>query len=407
MDTPALRTALAAYRDELVAFRRDLHAHPEVGRSEVRTTTRVAERLQAAGLRPRRLPGTGLVCDIGRGPTAVALRADLDALPLTDETGSAFASVNEGVAHACGHDVHTTVVLGAGLLLADAQRAGQLAGRVRLLFQPAEEATPGGALDVVAAGGLDGVREILTVHCDPHADVGQVGLRAGAVTSAADHVLVRLHGDGGHTSRPHLTGDLVFALAEVITALPAILSRRLDPRAVVSLVWGRVMAGGAANAIPRTGVAEGTLRCLDVTAWEQAGALLAEAVADVVRPFGVRAELEHTRGVPPVVNDAASIALLEAATRGELGDAAVVTADQSLGGEDFSWYLQHVPGALARLGTRTPGGPTFDLHRGDFDVDERAISVGVLLLTGAALRGAAGVSGHPATPVGDTEVAEG
>lgn len=389
MDTPDLTPLLAPHLDELVAFRRDLHAHPEVGRAEQRTTRQVAERLAAAGLEPRLLPGTGLVCDVGEGDTALALRADLDALPLSDETGAPYASLTEGVAHACGHDVHTAVVLGAGLVLAQAARAGWLRGRVRLLFQPAEEATPGGALDVMAAGGLDGVHGILALHCDPHTDVGQVGLRVGAITSAADHVMVRLRGDGGHTSRPHLTGDLVFALAQVVTGVPAVLSRRLDPRAGVSLVWGRAIAGGAPNAIPRSGLVEGTLRCLDAGAWERAGDLLAEAVTDVVRPYGVRAELEHTRGVPPVVNDPGYVALLDEATRAELGDTSAVPTEQSLGGEDFSWYLGQVPGALARLGTRTPGGHTFDLHRGDFDVDERAIGVGVRLLAGAALRGAA------------------
>lgn len=390
MHTPDLTPLLAPHLDDLVALRRDLHTHPEVGRAERRTTDVVAQRLVDAGLEPRLLPGTGLICDVGEGETALALRADLDALPLADETGAPYASRTEGVAHACGHDVHTAVVVGAGLVLAEAARRGALRGRVRLLFQPAEEATPGGALDVMAAGGLDGVHGILALHCDPHLDVGAVGLRVGAITSAADHVLVRLRGDGGHTSRPHLTGDLVFALAQVVTGVPAVLSRRLDPRSGVSLVWGRAIAGGAPNAIPRSGLVEGTLRCLDADAWEQAGSLLAEAVADVVRPYGIRAELEHTRGVPPVVNDPDHVALLDATARAELGEACAVPTEQSLGGEDFSWYLAQVPGALARLGTRTPGGETFDLHRGDFDVDERSIGVGVRLMAGAALRGAGG-----------------
>ena len=223
------------------------------------------------------------------------------------------------------------------------------------------------------------------MHCDPATDVGRVGLRVGPITSASDHVLVRLTSNGGHTSRPHLTGDLVFALGQAITGIPAALSRRLDPRSGVSLVWGRVSAGAAANAIPRSGVLEGTLRCLHVEAWEHASELLTEVVAQVVAPYGVHAELEHTRGVPPVVNDGACVALLDQAARAELGEECVLATEQSLGGEDFAWYLSHVPGALARLGTRTPGGPTFDLHRGDLDVDERVIGVGVRLLAGAAL----------------------
>ncbi|SDQ11964.1 amidohydrolase [Quadrisphaera sp. DSM 44207] len=381
---PSLGALLAPHLERLVALRRDVHAHPETAHVEHRTTAVVAQLLREAGLHPRLLPGTGLVCDVGEGERAVALRADLDALPLADETSSPFASTVEGVAHACGHDVHTAVVAGAGVLLADLARAGRLPGRVRLVFQPAEEATPGGALDVLAAGGVDGVERIFAVHCDPHTDVGRVGLRVGPITSAFDRVLVRLRGPGGHTSRPHLTGDLVFALGKVVTEVPAVLSRRLDPRAGVSMVWGRVSAGGAANAIPRLGVAEGTLRCVRADAWAAAGEMFTRVVEDVVEPYGVSAEVELLRGVPPVVNDAVSTGLLEHAAATELGEGAAVPTDQSLGGEDFAWYLERLPGAMARLGTRTPGGPTHDLHRGDFEPDERAIAVGARLLAATA-----------------------
>lgn len=392
---PELEPLLAPHLPGLLALRRALHAHPELSREEHRTTAAVAQALRAAGLEPRLLPGTGLVCDIGdvgaagtgvgAGVPAVALRADLDALPVQDLTTSPWTSTVPGVAHACGHDVHTAVVLGAGLVLADLHRSGALPGPVRLVFQPAEEATPGGALDVLGAGALDGVSSILGVHCDPRLDVGSVGLRVGALTAAFDRVTVTLRGPGGHTSRPHLTADLVFALGAVITQVPAVLSRRLDPRSGVSLVWGLVSAGGAANAIPATGTVAGTLRCLDVAAWREAGDLVPAVVHEVVAPYGVVAEVDHQRGVPPVVNDAGSVATLSRAARRVLGDAAEVATEQSLGGEDFAWYLQRVPGAMARVGTRTPGGATTDLHRGDFDPDERAVTVGALLLAAAAL----------------------
>jgi amidohydrolase len=387
---PLVAAALEPLLPELVAVRRDVHAHPETGRTEVRTTGVVAARLRAAGLEPRLLPGTGLTCDIdplhapADGPVhTLALRADLDALPLPDETGTPWASTVPGIAHACGHDVHTTTVLGAGLVLAALRE--RLRCRVRLVFQPAEETNPGGALDVLAAGGLAGVDRILAVHCDPHLDTGRVGLRVGPITSAADHVKVVLSGDGGHTSRPHLTGDLVFALGQVVTGLPAALSRRLDPRAGASLVWGRVSAGGVANAIPRSGEVEGTLRVLDAAAWARAGDVLAEVLEHLVAPLGIEAKLLHSRGVPPTVNEATSVALLEHAARTGVGPDAVAPTEQSLGGEDFAWYLEAVPGALARLGTRAPGGHTYDLHRGDFEPDEAAIGVGVRLLVAAAL----------------------
>jgi amidohydrolase len=383
---PDLTLLLAPYAEEIVAFRRDLHAHPETGHHEVRTTACIAQRLKAAGLTPQMLPGTGLLCDIGPQGPVVMLRADIDALPLHDESGLAFASTVPGVSHACGHDMHASAVLAAGLVLADLDRRGALPGRVRLVFQPAEEVMPGGALDVIAAGGLDDVERAFALHCDPSSDVGTVSLRAGAITSAADHVLVRLHGSGGHTSRPHLTEDVVFALSQVATQLPAILSRRLDPRAGVALVWGRMIAGGAANAIPRSGEIEGTLRCLDQEVWSAAGVLLAEVVHEVVRPYGVRAEVLHTRGVPPTVNDPEAVLVAEQAVAAELGEGAVRVAEQSLGGEDFAWILEKVPGVMMRLGTRSPGGRTYDLHQGDFVADERAIGIGARVLAAVALR---------------------
>ena len=390
-DDPAvarLHALVAARRDDMVALRRDLHAHPELSRTEERTTTVVADRLAAAGLTPTLFPGTGLMCDIGPTSTQarlVALRADIDALPLADTCGEPCVSTVRGVAHACGHDVHTAAVLGAGLALADLARAGELRSGVRLIFQPAEEGQPGGSLDVMGAGALDGVNRIFALHCDPKVDVGHVGTRIGPITSASDSVYVTLRGPGGHTSRPHLTADVVFALGEVITQVPAVLGRRLDPRSGVNLTWGSVRAGSATNAIPSSGVVTGTLRCLDVRAWETAADVFEQAVREVVEPYGVELEVRCQHGVPPVVNEGASTGILEAAARDVLGADAVELTEQSLGGEDFAWYLTRVPGAMARLGTRAPGGRTYDIHQGDLRIDERAIEVGSLVLARAAL----------------------
>ena len=350
LDTLAgeLSRQLAPHHAELVAFRRDVHAHPELGRQERRTSGLVADRLAALGLTPQPLPGgAGLVCDIGHGEPIVALRADLDALPIPDEKRDVpYRSTNPGVCHACGHDVHTTALLGAGLLLAERARNGDIGGRVRLIFQPAEESMPGGALDVIAAGGLDGVRRILALHCDPRQDVGTIGTRIGLLTGSSDHIRVQLSSDGGHTARPHLTGDLVYALAKVVTDVPSVLSRRVDPRAGLSVVWGRVHAGGAANVIPQSGEAEGTVRSLDARAWEDAPSVVTDAVQAVAAPYGVQVKVDYTRGVPPVINDMESVALIETAARAILGDRAIEAVEQSLGGEDFAWYLEKVPGAL-------------------------------------------------------------
>jgi amidohydrolase len=383
---------LETWRPHLVAFRRDLHAHPELGRLEVRTTESIAELLRGVGLTPRTLPsGTGLLCDVGDTPPTVALRADIDALPLTDVKPVDYRSRHEGVCHACGHDVHTTVVAGAGVFLARLATGGGLPRGVRLIFQPAEELMPGGALDVIACGGLDGVERVFAVHCDPSVDVGRIGLRVGAVTSATDHVTVRLSGPGGHTARPQLTGDLVTALGDLVARVPAVLARRVDPRAGVNLAWGEVHAGTAPNVIPHSGVVSGTLRMLDRQLWETMPPLLSELVHEIVAPYDVEAEVVHVRGVPPVVNDATAIGELARAARGWIGRNAVTTTEQSLGGEDFGWMLEKVPGALARLGVR-PVGATYacDLHQAAFDVDESCLDVGVRLLVGAVLGPPAG-----------------
>ena len=350
MSTSRLSLALAPYADELLALRRDLHAHPELGHHEVRSTRLIGDRLIQAGLRPRFLPGTGLLCDIGSDGPLIALRGDLDALPLPDLSGRPWASTIEGVSHACGHDVHTAGLLGAGLALADLHRAGQLPGRVRLIFQPAEELIPGGALDVISHGALDGVERAYGLHCDPHTDVGFIGSRVGPITAAADQVTVRLTGQGGHTSRPHLTQDVIFALGVVVTGVPGVLSRRLDPRSGASLVWGRIAAGLAHNAIPSQGEVTGTFRCLDIGVWGMAGSVITDAVHELVAPYGVRAEVLYARGVPPTVNDVAAVQVVEAALRAELGEDSVLLTPQSLGGEDFAWMLEKVPGAMVRAG---------------------------------------------------------
>jgi amidohydrolase len=380
-----------AHHDELVALRRDLHAHPELSWGEVRTTRLLRERLLAAGLAPRVLAGgTGLVCDIGTGDRVVGLRADIDALPIVDVKDVPYASTVPGVCHACGHDVHTTAVLGAGLVLAQLAEEGALPGRVRLIFQPAEESARSGALAVVEAGETAELERIFALHCAPREEVGKVGLRVGAITGSADQLLVRLSGPGGHTARPHLTADVVYALGQVVTDLPAVLSRRVDPRAALSVVWGRVAAGRAANAIPTSAEAEGTVRCLDAGAWTDAPELVERLVHEIVAPYGVQAEVGYTRNVPPVENEATSVELLARAVCETEGEDALVGTEQSLGGEDFAWYLRSVPGALARLGTtpsEVPPEERMDLHQGRFDADERAISVGARVLV-AAIYGA-------------------
>jgi amidohydrolase len=380
---PGVDTWVEEHTPELVRIRRHLHAHPELAFAEHETTAFLEERLLGAGLAPQRLPdGTGLVVEVGAGGgPVVVLRGDIDALPLADLKDVPYASTRDGLCHACGHDVHTTVVLGVALALAAAR---DLPGTVRCIFQPAEESVPGGALRVVAAGVLDGATRAFAMHCDPSVPVGSVGLRTGPITAACDRVGVTLTGPGGHTARPQLTVDLVDALARLITDVPGLLSRQVDPRSGMSLVWGAVNAGVAANTIPQRGRLSGTLRVLDREAWQGAEATVRSLVERVAATSGATADVEYVQGVPPVVNDAATVALLRAAAVETVGSDDVVLSPQSMGGEDFGWFADVLPIALARLGTHG-GGEPLDLHRGTFDVDERAIGVGVRLLARAAL----------------------
>ena len=383
--TRLVESTIAARADELRDIRRDLHANPELSWHEVRTTDIARKQVEAAGWNVQQAGETGFFADLGDAGPRVALRADLDALPVEDTTGDPWASRQDQVAHACGHDVHTTALIGASYALAAAHEQGRLKGRVRLIFQPAEEVMPGGALQMIDNGALEDVASIFMLHCDPSIDVGKVGLREGPLTGAADRLEVRLTGDGGHTSRPHLTQDVIFALGKVISEVPAVLSRRFDPRAGVSVVWGFVGSGSAHNVIPSEGHVGGTVRMLDHVAWDHSEKIVQATVAELVAPYGVRATVDYRRGVPPVVNEPQATELLGTAVTRALGAEAKVATAQSLGGEDFAWYLGQRPGAMARLGTRTPGGTTYDLHQGNLRIDEGAVALGARVLAEAAL----------------------
>jgi amidohydrolase len=383
----AITQAADRLNDRLVAIRRDVHAHPEIGHQEHRTTRLIVDTLAGVGLQAKVLDvGTGAVCDIlpaGWGSAdLIGLRADMDALPIQEGLDVPYASVNAGVSHACGHDVHTAIVLGTGLILSQLREQDMLMRGVRLIFQPAEEFSPGGALDAIDSGALVGVSEVYALHCDPRTTVGRIALKSGAITSAVDRILIKLTSAGGHTSRPHLTGDLVGALGALATTMPLLLTRRVDPRSGVSLVWGRISAGGAANAIPNAGEIEGTLRALSLQGWRRAQQILAELATQVVAPYGVGIHVSITAGVPPAVNHVEGVDRFSHAAKAILGRGSVVATEQSLGGEDFSWMLQQVPGALARLGVRPRGAETApDIHTPTFTVDEECINVGVKVLT--------------------------
>jgi amidohydrolase len=376
---------LAAARGDLIALRRHIHAHPELSGQEFETANLVERELKALGLEPRRLPrGNGVLCDLGAGPgDRLAIRADMDALALSDVKDVPYRSRVAGACHACGHDVHTTILLGTARVLAELEALGELPRPVRLIFQPAEEIMPSGAPEVIEAGGLDGVSSIFALHCYPHLEVGHVGVRHGALTAAADFVEITLTGAGGHTARPHLTGDLVNAMGRVATDLPALLSRRIDARANPTMVFGAAHAGDAANAIPMAGVLRGTMRVTSVDVWRQLPELVPATVHDILAGSGVQAQVDYRSGVPPVINDPDATARVSQAAVAVLNAQSVHEAEASMGGEDFSFYTRQVPGSMFRLGVAKPGTAetSADIHQPAFDVDERAIACGVRVFT--------------------------
>jgi amidohydrolase len=393
-----IRSHVRAHEHELVAMRRHLHTQPELSGAEHLTTEYIVDRLSVEGLSPVVLAtGTGVVCDlpldgVGGEPVdvpTVMLRADIDGLAMDDLTGTTYRSRFPGVAHACGHDVHTAAVMGAALALLEIRRSYPRRGVVRLVFEPAEETVPGGAVDVIAEGWLDHVRSAFGVHCDPKLDAGSIGIRAGALTSAADQFEIHLAGPGGHTARPRQTVDLVRWTARVADRLwDAVQERLPDP---VIVVFGAVHAGAAPNVIPATAVLQGSFRTADRATWAAGETALRSALADLLTEDEIGPaptwDLGYGRGLPPVVNDAGTTALARDVVTRLMGAEAAVDTPQSSGGDSFAWYTERIPGTYLRLGTHDPESQAErqDLHSATFDVHESAIGIGASVLAACAL----------------------
>jgi amidohydrolase len=372
--------------DSLIQLRRDIHMHPELARQEFRTTSVVSAALAEAGLVGRVLPsGTGLMVDIGAksGPL-IALRADMDALPIQDDKDVPYRSRIPNVCHACGHDVHTAILVGAAIELARSDLASF--GRVRCIFQPAEESSESGSLDMIAAGALDGVDRIFALHCDPSAQVGTVGTRIGPITSAADHMVIKIKGLGGHSARPNLTPNPIIAVCTVVTSLPDAVNAQLPEHERVLIGFGTISSNGAKNAIPSYAEVSGTVRIPDSAVWAGMPNLIKTAVDNIIQPFELDCDVDYVRVCPAVINDSNASAIIDQAALSVVGRENVYKPPQSFGAEDFSWYLRDVPGAIFRLGVRAHGRATqVDLHSGHFDVDERAIGAGVKMFTRIAI----------------------
>ena len=383
-----LQSAIAdAVRDiepGLVAIRRDLHAHPELAFEEVRTAGVVAAELARLGIPHRTGMGrTGVVGTIGGarpGPTLV-IRADMDALPILERTGLPFASQAEGKMHACGHDIHTSTLLGVAKVLHDL--APQLAGTVKLVFQPAEE-TLGGAAAMMADGVLDGVDMALGFHNYPGLPVGEFGWCRGSALAASDRFEITVHGRSGHAAHPDGAVDPVVAACALVGQLQTVVSREVNPvhPAVVSVT--AIHGGSAFNIIPDEVVLRGTVRTLHAPAQDIAEAAIARLCEGVAAGMRVRCTLDYTRGVPALVNDDAVLDRTMQAVREQCGAEHVHQRDPSLGGEDFAVMLEKVPGCQIGIGSGAPGRHD-SLHNSDYQPDEGCIGLGVQALSRAAL----------------------
>ncbi|MFC5449341.1 amidohydrolase [Paenibacillus aestuarii] len=371
MGAEGRRTVLSAEAIEqrLIDIRRHLHQYPELSHKEHETTVYIRKQLEEAGIHAAaQFPlQTGLIAEVGGlqdGPV-IALRADIDALPITEETGLPFSSKHPGVMHACGHDFHTAAMLGAAFLLKERER--ELPGTVRLIFQPAEEKAAGAA-KVVQSGALSGVRAIYGMHNKPDLPVGTIGIKSGPLMAAADGFLVELEGVGSHAAVPEASVDPIVVAAHVITALQAIVSRNVSPleSAVVSVT--RLNSGTAWNVIPEKAVFDGTVRTFDEEVRARVMKRFGEVVNGVAAAYGAKASLRWVQGPPPVNNDAA---LAEAAAlAAERLGFKVVEPKPSPAGEDFAIYQKQVPGFFAFVGTAGPR----EWHHPAFDIDERALA---------------------------------
>ncbi|MCK6472671.1 MAG: amidohydrolase [Planctomycetes bacterium] len=381
-----------ALEPELIELRRDLHRHPEVAWEEVRTGCLAGDFCEKLGLRvTRQAAKTGVVATLNpeqKGP-ALALRADMDALPIHEENDVAYRSTRDGKGHLCGHDAHTAMLLGAVKVLSGLR--SRIPFPVRFFFQPAEEVPNGGAEALIREGHLDGVEEVFGIHVNPQIPTGMLGLHSGATMASMDRIAIELSGVGGHAAMPHLARDPIVAAAETVMALQTVVARRLDPLepAVVSIC--QIEAGSAFNVIPSTCRMVGTARCLSARVHEQLPEWVEEIAVGLAKAHGLHAKLDYMRGTPVLVNAASSIGRMGGAFR-KLGGRETEISP-TMGSEDFACYLERLPGCFAFLGAGDGSPDTAQcFHHPRYNIDEKALAWGTALFVQLVLDRAAGRS---------------
>lgn len=379
-----------ALTPDVIRWRRHLHAHPELSYQEVQTAKFVAQTLRDSGLTPTEgIAGTGVVALIqGKNASSkvIALRADMDALPITEANDVSYRSQNPGVMHACGHDVHTTSLLGTAHILNKVR--DQFEGTVKVLFQPGEEKNPGGASLMIRDGVLKNPAPlgIIGQHVMPLLPVGTVGFREGKYMASSDEIYLTVVGKGGHAAAPELVIDPVLMASHIIVALQQVISRNANPRQATVLSFGKVVAEGATNIIPGEVKISGTFRALD-EAWRAKGLeSIARIAKGVAESMGGKCEVTISKGYPCLQNDPDLTRRIRTAAELYVGKENVVDLDLTLGSEDFSYYSQEIPASFYRLGTRNESkGITSYVHTPTFDIDEAALSIGPGLMAWMAL----------------------
>ncbi len=372
----------------LLEIRRHFHAHPELSGQEYQTAAYVAGVLSSCGLHVQENVGkTGVVGNLLGNETdsrLLAIRTDMDALPIEERTNLEFASCKPGIMHACGHDVHTTVGLGTAMVLS--QLGEQLPGNIRFLFQPAEEIAQGASW-MVQDGAMRDVNAIFGLHVFPSLQARSVGIRYGALTAAADDIEIFIQGESGHGARPHEAIDAIWIASQVITTLQQAISRTQNPLRPVVLTIGQISGGRAPNVIADHVRMAGTVRSLHPDTHANLPQWIEEIVANVCNAYRAKYEINYRRGVPSVQNDMELTQILESACREAWGsDQVQILAEPSLGSEDFSLYLQHAPGTMFRLGVGFPDKLNHPLHHPQFEIDESAMLTGVVTLAYAACK---------------------
>lgn len=368
--------------ERLKNIRRELHSWPELGFQEERTRAYLKGKLAELGLQVEERGG-GLTASLRKGPgKTVALRADMDALPIQDAKEVPYASKNPGVCHACGHDGHMAMVLGAAYLLKEADYSGE----VRFLFQPAEELPPGGALAMLEAGALQGVDAVFGLHLNPFIPFGAIGVKEGDLMAAADRFVVTILGKGGHGAIPHKSVDAVVTASHAVQALQALASRFTDPLEPLVLTVARIQGGTAFNIIAGEVELEGTVRTFNPSLREQVPKLMERTLKGVTAAYGAEYSFSYTRGYPPLVNHPGETRLVLEAARGLWGrEGAIDLVKPLMGSEDFAYFLEKTPGCYFFLGFNR-GEEGISIHHPRFDIDEEVLPLGARLLEEIALR---------------------